>query len=68
MDRSTSKFFTSLDALTQREQDIENQFAAKVALQTQTLLGLEHLDLQVQMELKMDLGAEICPIDCNKHG
>ena len=32
------------DALTRREQDQDNQAAAKVILRTQTLLGLERLD------------------------
>ena len=32
------------NALTQREQDLENQAAAKISLHTQTLLWLEQLD------------------------
>ena len=35
------------DALTRREQDLDNQIAAKIALRAQTLLRLEHLDPQI---------------------
>jgi len=52
------------DALTRREQEQESQLAAKIALRTQTLLGPERLDLQVQAELEKDYeGAEICLIE-----
>jgi len=32
------------DALTRREQDLDNQMAAKITLRNQTLLQLEHLN------------------------
>jgi hypothetical protein len=52
------------DALTRREQDLENQIAAKITLRTQTLLRPEHLDPRIRAELSTDsLGAEMCPID-----
>ena len=52
------------DAFIRRKQDIDNQIAAKILLQTQTLLRPEHLDPQIQAELNIDpLDAEICPID-----
>ena len=40
-----------VDALTRREQDLENQAAAKIAICSQTLLRLEQLDPQIQAEL-----------------
>src|SRR5438045_6778322 len=56
-----------VDALTRQEQDLDNQIAKKIALQTQTLLGTEHLDPQIQAELDKDLlNAELCSI--NKSG
>ena len=53
------------DALTRREQDLDNQIAAKIALRAQTLLGPEHLDLQIQAELEIDKdqGIELCLIN-----
>jgi hypothetical protein len=36
-----------VDALTRREQDFENQVAAKIAIRTQALLGPEQLDPQI---------------------
>ena len=53
------------DALTRREQELDNQMAVKIALRTQTLLGPEHLDPRIQAELELDRaqGTEICPID-----
>lgn len=54
------------NALTRREQYLENQQAAKVALRTQTLLGLERLDPRIQAELRKDFIVEICPIDTSE--
>src|SRR5438045_5586604 len=52
------------DALTRWEQDLDNQIAKKITLWTQTLLGPEHLDPQIQAELDKDLlNAELCSID-----
>jgi hypothetical protein len=53
------------DALTRREQDIDNQIAAKVALRTQTLLGPERLDPRIVTEYvgNLVLGTEIFLID-----
>jgi hypothetical protein len=54
------------DALTRREQDLENQAAAKIAIRTQALLRLEQLDLRIQAELAsklQDQDTEICPIN-----
>ena len=42
------------DALTRREQDLENQVAAKIAICTQALLRLEQLDPQIQAELAIE--------------
>jgi hypothetical protein len=39
------------DALTRREQDLENQAAAKIAICTQALLRLDQLDPQIQAKL-----------------
>ena len=39
------------DALTRREQDLENQAAAKIAICTQALLRPEQLDPRIQAEL-----------------
>jgi len=39
------------DALTRREQDLENQLAAKIAIRTQALLRPEQLDPQIRAEL-----------------
>jgi hypothetical protein len=44
-----------VDALTRREQDLENQVAAKIAICTQVLLRLEQLDLRIQAELASEL-------------
>src|SRR5580700_886739 len=49
------------DALTRREQDSDNQIAAKIALRTQILLGPEKLDPQILKELPRD--AEVCLIE-----
>jgi 3-phenylpropionate/cinnamic acid dioxygenase small subunit len=35
------------DALTRREQDIDNQLVAKIAVWTQRILRLEHLDPRI---------------------
>ena len=53
------------DALTRREQDIDNQIAAKIALRTQTLLGPERLDPRIITECIGNLvpGTEIFLID-----
>src|SRR5271156_6569150 len=54
------------DALTRREQDLENQVAAKIAIRTQALLRPEQLDPRIQAELAseaQDQDTEICPID-----
>jgi hypothetical protein len=53
------------DALTRREQDIDNQMAAKVALRTQTLLGPERLDPRIVTEClgNLVLGVEIFLVD-----
>ena len=42
------------DALTRREQELDSQRAAAIALRTQTVLGPEQLDLQIQRELELD--------------
>jgi hypothetical protein len=47
------------DALTRREQDIDNQTAAKISLRTQTLLGPDRLDPRIRAEI----GQEICTLD-----
>ena len=52
------------DALTRREQDLNDQMAAKTSLRTQALLRPEHLDPRIQAELNTDpADAEICPVD-----
>ena len=52
------------DTLTRREQDLGNYTAAKISLQTQTLLQLEHLKPRIQAELSIDpSGAEMYPIN-----
>jgi hypothetical protein len=52
------------DALTRREQDLNDQMAAKISLRTQTLLQPEHLDPRIRKELSTkSSSAEICPID-----
>src|SRR5438045_80453 len=52
------------DALTRQEQDLDNQIAKRIALQTQTLLGPECLDPQILSELDNNLSsAELCSID-----
>jgi hypothetical protein len=52
------------DALTRREQDRDQQTAAKVSLRTQTLLEPKHLDPRIQAELVMNsFGTEIYLID-----
>ena len=48
------------DALTRREQDSDNQIAAKIALRTQILLGPKKLDPRILKELPKD--AEVCLI------
>jgi hypothetical protein len=51
------------DALTRQEQDLENQAASKIALQTQTLLLAENLDPRILEELaKSFADAKICLI------
>ena len=53
-----------VDAFIRHKQDLNNQMAIKISLQTQTLLRLEHLTPQIQVELNIkSLDAEICPID-----
>jgi hypothetical protein len=42
------------DALTRREQDLDNQIAAKITLHNQTLLGPERLDPRILAELPVD--------------
>jgi hypothetical protein len=37
--------------------------AIKIAIRTQTLLGLDRLDPWIQVELEENQGEEICPID-----
>ena len=55
------------DALTRREQDLDNQTAAKISLQTQALLQPEHLDPQIQAELNTNtLDTEMCPVDSSE--
>jgi hypothetical protein len=50
--------------LTRREQDLDNQAAAKIALRTQTLLQLENLDLRIIKELVIGQpGLEICLVE-----
>ncbi len=52
------------DALIRCKQDLENQIAIKIILQTQILLQLEYLNPQIRAELSIDsLGAKICPIN-----
>jgi transposase InsO family protein len=54
------------DALTRREQDLENQAAAKIAIRTQALLRPEQLDPQIQAELAsrvQNQDTEICLVD-----
>ena len=52
------------DALIRRKQDLNNQIAVKILLQTQTLLRLEYLNPQIQVELNIEsLDAEICPVN-----
>ena len=52
------------DALTQWEQDINNQLAAKIAVWTQRILGPEWLDPLIQLKLEEELqGEELWPID-----
>ena len=52
------------DALTRREQELENQAASKIALRTQTLLLAENLDPQILEELAENFtDTEICPIE-----
>ena len=53
-----------MDTLIRRKQDLGNQAAAKILLQTQILLQLEYLNPQIQAELNTDpLDAEIYPIN-----
>jgi hypothetical protein len=55
-----------VDALTRREQDFENQAAAKIAIRTQALLRPEQLDPRIQAELAsqaQDQDTEIYPIE-----
>jgi hypothetical protein len=52
------------DALTRREQELENQAASKIALRMQTLLPAENLDPRILEELAEGFAAtEICPIE-----
>jgi transposase InsO family protein len=52
------------DALTRREQDLDNQIAAKIAIRTQVLLRPEQLDPQIWAELAKDRqNAEIYSIE-----
>ena len=52
------------DALTRREQELENQAASKIALRTRTLLPAENLDPRILEELTEHVtDAEICPIE-----
>ena len=52
------------DALIKYEQDLDDQTATKISLQTQTLLQPKHLNLWIQAELKANsLGTKLCPID-----
>ena len=52
------------NALIKQEQDLNNQIAAKILLQTQTLLQLKHLNPQIRKELSTkSLSAKICPIN-----
>jgi hypothetical protein len=44
-----------VDALTKREQDLGNQIAAKIALQTQTLLRPKTLDPRILEGLAKDI-------------
>ena len=48
-------YINHTNALTQREQDLENQATAKISLHTQTLLQLEQLDPWIQAKLLIDL-------------
>ena len=51
------------DTLIRRKQDLDNQMAIKILLRTQILLRLEHFNLQIQVELRIDsLDAEIYSI------
>ena len=53
-----------IDAFIRRKQDLDNQIAAKISLQTQTLLQPEHFDPWIQVKLNTDsLDAKICPVD-----
>ena len=52
------------DALTRREQDLDNQMAAKIAIRTQVLLKPEQLDPQIRAELAENgPDAGICAIE-----
>jgi hypothetical protein len=51
------------DALSQRRQELENQAASKIALQTQALLWTENLDPRILEELSTDPDAELCLIE-----
>ena len=52
------------DALTRREQDLNDQMAVKSLLWTQVILWLEHLNPWIQAELNIDpTNAKICPIN-----
>jgi hypothetical protein len=55
-----------VDTLTQQRQELENQAASKIALQTQALLQTENLDPWILEELSIDHSnpdVEICPIE-----
>ena len=55
------------NALIRREQDLDNQMAAKILLQTQALLQPEHLDPQIQAELSTNSpGSKMCSIDSSE--
>jgi hypothetical protein len=55
------------DALTRREQDLDNQIAAKITLRNHTLLGPERLDPRILAELPIDQyqNLEMCLIEAS---
>ena len=53
-----------MDAFIRREQDLDDQMAARISLWTQMLLQPEYLNPWIRAELNTDsLDTEICPID-----
>jgi hypothetical protein len=57
------------DALTRRDQELEDQTARKIAIRVQTLLQPNRLDPRIVEELKLGqtgLAPEICPIDTSQ--